>query len=70
MPEANSISNDFLFGVATAGFQIEGGYNGRGEPRNNWFRWEAEGRVEPAGLALDFWNDWFARPIRAPSNKR
>lgn len=46
----------FRFGVATAGFQIEGGYNGRGEPANNWYAWEAEGRVEPSGVALDFWN--------------
>lgn len=45
----------FRFGVATAGFQVEGGYNGPGEPRNNWFRWEAEGRVEPSGTAVDFW---------------
>lgn len=46
----------FRFGVATAGFQIEGGYNGPDEPANNWSWWEAEGRVEPAGIALDFWN--------------
>ena len=49
----------FQFGVATAGFQIEGGYNGPGnEPRNNWYGWESEGRVEPSGIALDFWNDY------------
>ena len=46
----------FRFGVATAGFQIEGGYNGPGEPANNWVRWERAGRVEPSGLAVDFWN--------------
>lgn len=56
MVEARPLPDDFLFGVATAGFQIEGGYNGPGEPRNNWFRWETEGRVEPSGTALDFWN--------------
>lgn len=48
----------FRFGVATAGFQIEGGYNGPGEPSNNWSWWEAEGRVEPSGIALDFWNTY------------
>jgi beta-glucosidase/6-phospho-beta-glucosidase/beta-galactosidase len=48
----------FQFGVATAGFQIEGGYNGPGEPRNNWFVWESEGRVEPSGLAIDFWEQY------------
>jgi beta-glucosidase/6-phospho-beta-glucosidase/beta-galactosidase len=48
----------FHFGVATAGFQIEGGYNGAGQPANNWRGWEAAGKVEPAGVALDFWNDW------------
>ena len=46
----------FRFGVATAGFQIEGGFNGPGEPANNWVRWERAGRVEPSGLAVDFWN--------------
>ncbi|MDQ4097167.1 MAG: family 1 glycosylhydrolase [Actinomycetota bacterium] len=46
----------FRFGVATSGFQIEGGYNGPGEPSNNWLDWERAGRVPPAGVALDFWN--------------
>ncbi len=46
---------DFLFGVATAGFQIEGGYNRLGEPRNNWARWEDEQRVARAGDANRFW---------------
>jgi len=46
----------FRFGVATAGFQVEGGFNGPGEPANNWVRWERVGRVEPSGIAVDFWN--------------
>jgi len=46
----------FRFGVATAGFQIEGGFNGPGEPANNWVRWERAGRVEVSGAAVDFWN--------------
>jgi beta-glucosidase/6-phospho-beta-glucosidase/beta-galactosidase len=46
----------FRFGVATAGFQVEGGYNRPGGPRNNWHDWEAAGRVEPSGTALDFWH--------------
>jgi beta-glucosidase/6-phospho-beta-glucosidase/beta-galactosidase len=45
----------FLLGVATAGFQVEGGYNGPGEPANNWVGWERSGRVEPSGVACDFW---------------
>ncbi len=49
---------DFDFGVATAGFQIEGGYNGPGEPRNNWAAWEDEGRVARAGVANRFWDDY------------
>jgi beta-glucosidase/6-phospho-beta-glucosidase/beta-galactosidase len=48
----------FRFGVATAGFQVEGGYNGPGEPANNWSWWEAEGKVDPSGIALDFWNQF------------
>jgi beta-glucosidase/6-phospho-beta-glucosidase/beta-galactosidase len=46
----------FRFGVATSAYQVEGGINGPGEPANNWVRWESEGRVEPAGIAVDFWN--------------
>ncbi len=46
---------DFFFGVATAGFQIEGGYNGAGQPANNWLAWEQTGRVEPSGNAVGFW---------------
>lgn len=50
------VPEHFRFGVATAGFQIEGGFNGPGEPANNWIRWERTGRVEPSGIAVDFWN--------------
>lgn len=55
---ARLLPEDFRFGVATAGFQIEGGFNGPGEPRNNWFEFESTGRVVPSGIALDFWNTY------------
>ncbi len=58
MSEPFTLPEGFRFGVATAGFQIEGGYNGPGEPRNNWFDWEAAGRVEPSGDALRFWDQY------------
>jgi beta-glucosidase len=45
----------FTVGVATAGFQVEGGYNGDGEPHNNWVNWEGTGKVERSGVACDFW---------------
>ena len=50
-----------LVGVATAGYQIEGGYNSNGQPANNWATWERMGRVAPSGVACDFW----ARPEEA-----
>jgi len=50
------LPRSFTFGVATSGFQIEGGYNGPGQPTNNWAEWERTGRVTPAGAALDFWD--------------
>jgi len=53
---AFSLPPGFRFGVATSGFQTEGGFNGPGEPANNWRDWEQAGRVEPSGIALDFWN--------------
>lgn len=53
-----SLPDGFRFGVATAAFQIEGGINGPGEPANNWARWERTGKVEPSGVAVDFWNTY------------
>jgi beta-glucosidase len=51
------LPDDFEFGVATAGFQNEGGFNGFGEPKNNWADWETGGKVEPSGPAVRFWDD-------------
>ena len=48
----------FAFGVATSAFQTEGGLNGPGEPANDWLDWERSGRVEPAGVALSFWDNY------------
>jgi beta-glucosidase/6-phospho-beta-glucosidase/beta-galactosidase len=56
-PGPDLLPPGFLFGVATAGFQIEGGFNGPGQPANNWLAWEQVGRVEPSGDAVDFWAD-------------
>ena len=50
------LPDGFVFGVATAGFQVEGGFNGPGEPANNWVAWEQVGRVEPSGNAVGFWD--------------
>jgi len=44
-----------LLGVATSGYQVEGGFNGPGEPANNWATWERVGRVAPSGRACGFW---------------
>ena len=49
------LGEGFLAGVATSGYQIEGGFNGDGEPHNNWSGWEATGRVARSGPACDFW---------------
>ena len=53
--KASLLGPEFAIGVATAGFQIEGGYNGDREPHNNWATWEHAGRVERSGVACDFW---------------
>ncbi len=57
LPGGPLVPEGFLIGVATAGFQIEGGFNGPGEPANNWVNWERGGRVEPSGVACDFWRE-------------
>jgi beta-glucosidase/6-phospho-beta-glucosidase/beta-galactosidase len=49
------LGEGFAAGVATSGYQVEGGFNGEGEPHNNWSGWEATGRVARSGLACDFW---------------
>ncbi|HTU38708.1 MAG TPA: family 1 glycosylhydrolase [Acidimicrobiales bacterium] len=53
--QASLLGEDFLVGVATSGFQIEGGFNGIDEPHNNWAGWEDIGRIERSGVACDFW---------------
>jgi beta-glucosidase len=45
----------FLWGVATSGYQSEGGYNGPGQPQNNWSLSEKQGRVMSTGPATEFW---------------
>ncbi|EKQ66989.1 beta-glucosidase/6-phospho-beta-glucosidase/beta-galactosidase [Leptolyngbyaceae cyanobacterium JSC-12] len=49
-------NNAFLWGVATSGYQSEGGYNGPDEPKNNWFHSETHGNVMPTGKAAEFWS--------------
>ena len=46
----------FYWGAGTSPYQCEGGYNGPGQPQNNWSRLESGGRVELSGRAADFWH--------------
>ncbi len=46
----------FFFGTATAGYQVEGGYNGRGQPQTNWALKERAQQVEPTGSACRFFD--------------
>lgn len=57
MSERLLLPEGFSFGVATAGYQIEGGFNGPGEPCNNWQGWELTGRAAPSSSACGFWAD-------------
>ena len=50
------MNSPFLIGVATSGYQSEGGYNAPGQPHNNWATSEQSGRVARTGTASDFWN--------------
>jgi beta-glucosidase len=45
----------FLWGVATSGYQSEGGYNQPGQPQNNWTAIEKQGQVMTTGPAAEFW---------------
>lgn len=53
-----TLPDDFLFGVANAAFQVEGGYNSEGGPLNNWADYEHEGKVEKSGEAVRFWTEY------------
>jgi beta-glucosidase/6-phospho-beta-glucosidase/beta-galactosidase len=50
------VNEEFLWGVASSGYQCEGGYNGSDQPQNNWSGLEAGGIVMRTGPAADFWN--------------
>ncbi len=55
LPAPYRSSDEFFWGVATSGYQSEGGYNGPGEPLNNWAWAENAGDVVPSGRTSDFW---------------
>lgn len=48
--------SSILWGVATSGYQSEGGYNGAGQPQNNWSQAEDDGSVMTTRQAADFWS--------------
>lgn len=52
---SNLSQNPFLWGVATSGYQSEGGYNQPGQPQNNWAASEKQGNVMRTGAAAEFW---------------
>ncbi|HEY9295614.1 MAG TPA: family 1 glycosylhydrolase, partial [Phormidium sp.] len=56
IPTKNQKKADFLWGVATSGYQSEGGYNGFSQPQNNWTLWEKQAKVMTTGNATDFWH--------------
>jgi len=49
------LSEGFLFGVSNSGYQTEGGFNGEGDPKNNWYCWERSGGREISGASIGFW---------------
>src|SRR5665647_467068 len=53
-----SLPEGFMFGCANAPFQVEGGFNGHGEPLNNWVEFERSGLAELSGEAIRFWTDY------------
>src|SRR4051812_11746556 len=49
---AKAVQPGFFWGVATAGFQSEGG-----DSTSNWAAWEKAGRLpQPIGRAIDGWH--------------
>ena len=55
--EGSPLGEGFLWGAAVAGHQVEGRFNGPRQPENQWAEWERQGKAEPAGDAVRFWED-------------
>lgn len=53
-PAAGLVPSDVLFGAAVSAAG-EGGFNGPGQPENQWWAWEHTGRATAPGLAGDVW---------------
>ncbi len=50
----NKFPKDFLWGVATASYQIEGDNS-----NSDWWKWEQRGKTKhKSGKACDYWNRW------------
>ena len=53
MSEPREFPTGFVFGAATAAYQVEGGIE------NDWSAWERAGKTKtPCGRAVDHWNRW------------
>ena len=66
-PRMPVIRNDFLWGVSTSAYQVEGGFNGPNEPKTNWAK---AGGSRPGGshtgAAADFWNRYEEKFLPLP----
>lgn len=62
------LPSDFLFGVSNAAYQVEGGYNRDDGPRNNWWEWERDGKVEDPGDTCRFWDRYMEHVELAASH--
>lgn len=58
MLHSHATTTPFLWGVATSGYQSEGGYNRAGEPQNNWSLSEHEGEVMLTKESSSFWTHY------------
>ena len=62
-----SVLSGVRSGAVLGGFDVEGGYNGPGQPAHNWCWWEVEGRVARRPSAGGFWQRWEAEIARVAS---
>lgn len=63
-PAGGLVPPGTLFGAAI-GADAEGGFNGPGQPENQWWPWERTGRIASLGLAADVWGNPEAALARA-----
>lgn len=53
--DGDPVRPPLLVGVSTVGYRCEGGFNGPGQPANQWAAWERVGALDGLSPGVDLW---------------